>query len=84
MFNKQPLPEQSFTESIKNVNTLKANIENTRCPTCTQVTLRLGTYTRTPQEWGATVSCSNCDFSGEVNSTGFNFVKINSKGKAVK
>lgn len=81
---KQFKPEQTFINSIDDTVTLRRVIEQTHCPGCGQSTLKLGTYTRTPKEWGATVSCSNCSLTGEVNNTGFNFNKVDGKGRAIK
>ena len=82
MFNK-PKPEQSFTDSIALAKSMRALIESTMCPACKQNMLKLSQYT-IGKEWGATFICDNCFFNGEVNSTGFDFRKIDSKGRAVR
>jgi len=82
IFDKSP--EQKFSESIVSTKSLRALVEATDCPACKQKTLQLATYTKSQQAWGAAVVCSNCNCTGEVNSTGFSFSKVDSKGKATK
>ena len=80
----------TFTESIISVHKLKQVVESTRCPSCSQTTLKLNKYVFTNMEygnsqvWGADISCSNCRFNGEVNSEGFSFSKVDGLGKAIK
>ena len=82
MFNKTINPQQTFTDSILVTRALRETVDTTRCPACKQATLKLSTYTSTSKDWGAAVICGNCNFKGEVNSTGFTFSKVDSKGKA--
>jgi len=81
MFDKKT-PEQKFTESVNSTKSLRQLIEQTPCPACKQKTLKLSTYTKSKQDWGAAVACQNCNLTGEVNSTGFSYVKVEGKGKA--
>jgi len=82
MFNKKRAPEDKFIESIQSTQSLRALIERTHCPACKQQTLKLAKYVTSTKEWGADVTCTNCNFGGEVNSTGFTFSRVDSKGKA--
>jgi transposase-like protein len=81
MFKKK-VPEQTFVDSVAAAKSMRMVIEGNACPACKQTTLALGKYVVGPTGWEAEVSCTNCFFSGVVNSTGFQFVKIDSRGRA--
>lgn len=81
MFDKET-PETKWHKSIASTKSLQHQVAVTPCPACGQQTLKLSTYTKSKQEWGAAVTCTNCNFSGEVNSTGFTYNRVDSKGKA--
>jgi len=74
--------EPTFTASIEEVNHFKALINNTSCVACNQKTLQLNRFVHAVKGWDAEVSCTNCNFNGVVNSTGFDFKQVSSKGKA--
>jgi hypothetical protein len=80
-FNK-PKPEQSFVDNVLATRSMRIVIEGNRCPACTQQTLKLTTYITGPKGWEATVACENCNFTGVANQMGFDFKRVNSKGKA--
>ncbi len=82
MFDRKPKPEQAFTANIASAKTMRTLIEQTLCPACNQQTLTLSRYTTGEKGWEADVKCDNCNFKGTVNSTGFQFSRIDSKGKA--
>ena len=75
--------ETTFTESIVEVNHFKALVKATPCTACTQRTLQLTQFVRNPKGWAARVNCTNCNLTGIVNSEGFDFNQVSSKGKAV-
>ena len=70
--------------SIESTKSLRLVIEATACPACQQKTLKLNKYTTGTEGWEADVVCGNCRFSGTVNSHGFQFSKVDSKGKAIR
>ena len=83
LFKKQLSPEQPFLDSIQITNSMKTTVSQTRCPSCDQKTLEL---VRTEQgkkrlkkRFETEILCKNYHFSGISNSTGFQFLKINSK-----
>jgi hypothetical protein len=75
--------EATFTETIAEVNHFKSLISQTPCSACTQKQLQLSKFVRNPQGWACEVKCLNCNFMGVVNSEGFDFNQVSSKGKAV-
>jgi hypothetical protein len=76
-------PQQTFTKSIMLTNSMKALVSNTSCPACQQRTLNLVRTEQGTKAFETQVNCTNCNFNGISNSTGFQFTNINSKGKAV-
>ena len=89
LFKPKMKPETVFTESIQLTVSMKAQVASTPCPSCQQKTLELvrtekGSYTllKKTGSFEVEVRCSNCNFHGISNSTGFQFMKVNSKGKA--
>jgi len=81
MFIKKK-PEETFIDGIHSAKSMRQVVEGNACPACKQTTLVLEQYVTGPKGWEATVHCSNCFFKGVVNSTGFQFSKVDSKGKA--
>lgn len=82
MFKKKSNPQASFLLSVAESARLRQTVETTPCPACKQQTLTLGKYENGAKGWEAEVSCSNCFFKGVVNSFGFQFSKIDSRGRA--
>jgi len=76
--------EATFLNTLREVEHFKALIKAQACPACGQKekSLLLDKFVRNPRGWDAEVSCSNCTFLGIVNSEGFDFKQISSKGKA--
>jgi len=76
--------EQTFLATLSEVDHFKLLVKNQPCPACGQKgnSLQLEKFVRNPKGWDAEVSCSNCNFHGVVNSEGFDFKEVNSKGKA--
>ena len=76
--------EQAFLESLRETESFKKLIRQQPCPACgvKGQTLLLAKFVRNPAGWDAEVTCSNCNFTGVVNSLGFELKQLNSKGKA--
>jgi len=76
--------EPTFLATLSEVESFKALIKKQPCPACGQSgkSLLLDKFVRNPKGWDAEVSCSNCTFHGIINSEGFDFKQISSKGKA--
>jgi len=74
--------EPTFLATLDELNQFKELVGRQNCPTCGQNGLKLKSFVRNPLGWSADVDCSNCNFSGVVNSEGFDFVGVDSKGKA--
>lgn len=72
-----------FDGAAKAINAFKNHVQGIACPACTQKTLKVDKL-EVSKLWTADVCCTNCDFKGTVNSTGFSFTGVSSKGKAVK
>jgi hypothetical protein len=81
MFGKKG-PEDSFVDSVFTAKSMRMVVEGNACPACKQQTLVLGQYVTGPAGWEASVHCSNCLFKGVVNNLGFQFLNVDSKGKA--
>jgi len=62
---------------------LKQTLEAEKCPACSQKTLKLSRFVRTPTAWDAEVACENCNVKGIINSEGCDWTNLHSKGKAV-
>ena len=75
-------PEETFSKSIATTISLKAQVAQTTCPACQQKTLELVRTEQGSKAFETEVRCGNCNFHGISNSTGFQFMKVNSKGKA--
>lgn len=76
--------KQTFVKTVNEVNALKELVEQTKCVACGQQSLQLVQFGRNPNGWEAYVACSNCNVEGMINADGFNFVRVNSQGKAVE
>jgi len=74
--------ELTLLGTLAEAKRFKELISHQPCTACGQNGLKLADFIRGPKGWDATVICDNCNFNGVVNSTGFNFRRINSKGKA--
>jgi hypothetical protein len=74
--------EETLLATLAEAQHFKDLVSHQKCTACGQNGLKLEDLVRGPQGWDATVSCDNCNFNGVINSTGFNFKRINSKGKA--
>ena len=74
--------EPTFLDTLAEANHFKELVSKQPCVSCGQNGLQLEKFVRNPQGWDAEVSCTNCNFRGVVNSEGFDFKRINSKGKA--
>jgi len=75
-------PTVKFAESIEQTRVMQATIAETLCPACKQKQLKLTKHVAGAKGWETVVACENCNFAGVVNSTGFSFDRVNSKGKA--
>lgn len=75
--------EQTLLATLEEAKHFKDLIAKQHCTACGQNGLVLGHFVRNPKGWETEVSCGNCNFHGVVNSEGFDFQKIGSKGKAV-
>jgi len=75
---------QTFLATLSEVELFKLLIKSQPCPGCGQKehSLELQKFVRNPKGWDAEVSCGNCNFHGIINSEGFDFKQISSKGKA--
>ena len=74
--------EKILLKTLKEAKEFKELIGKQRCTACGQNGLVLEHFVRTPKGWDAEVSCGNCNFHGVVNSEGFDFKQVSSKGKA--
>lgn len=74
--------QDTFLATLDELNAFKKLVAQQKCPACEGNGLRLEEFVRTPDGWDAEVSHSNCDFHGIINSSGFDFKQIHSKGKA--
>jgi predicted RNA-binding Zn-ribbon protein involved in translation (DUF1610 family) len=61
---------------------MKGQVAHTTCPACGQKTLELVRTEQGTKLFETEVHCGNCNFSGISNSLGFQFNRVNSKGKA--
>jgi hypothetical protein len=75
--------EETALATLAEVKQFKDLMAKQPCTACGQNGLVLGSFKRSPLGWEAEVSCDNCYFRGVVNSEGFDFKRINSKGQAV-
>jgi len=82
LFKPKVKPETVFTESIQLTVNMKEQVAQTPCPACQQKTLELVRTEQGSKAFETEVRCGNCNFHGISNSTGFQFMKVNSKGKA--
>jgi hypothetical protein len=73
----------SFDKTVAEINRFKEHVQLLACPACTQKTLKVDKL-EVSKLWTADISCTNCDFKGAVNTSGFSFIGVSSKGKAVK
>jgi hypothetical protein len=69
-------------ESLTEVTNFKILLAKQPCVACGQNGLQLDHFSRCPIGWQADVHCDNCNFRGVVNSEGFDFKEVSSKGKA--
>lgn len=76
--------QDAFLDTLDEVEQFKRLVEAKQCLACGNHTLRLEQFQRSPSGWEAAVSCKNCYSRGLVNSEGFTFEKLHSKGRAVK
>jgi len=74
--------ESALLATLEEVKSFKDLIGHQHCTACGQNGLILNHFVRNPKGWDVEVSCGNCNFHGVVNSEGFDFKQINSKGKA--
>lgn len=74
--------KEVFKEDVVTISVFKAFVSKMPCVACTHETLTLQNFNKGPRGWEAIVECSNCNFKGVFNSTGFDVKSINSKGKA--
>ena len=79
---KRRFHKATFLATLDQVDDFKALVNHEPCPTCGKNGLLLKSFVRNPVGWSAEVSCDNCNFEGIVNSEGFDFVGLASKGKA--
>jgi hypothetical protein len=77
------LQTPSFKPTVDEILRFKEDVADIACPACEQKKLEVPSYVQGPTDWEAAIECQNCDFAGVVNKLGFNFTKVNSKGKAV-
>jgi len=75
--------EETLLSTLEEAKQFKELINKQRCTACGQNGLVLDSFVRNPKGWDAEVSCGNCNFHAVINSEGFDFKRINSKGKAV-
>jgi hypothetical protein len=68
---------ETLLVTLAEVKQLKDLINKQPCTACGQNGLKLEDFVRGPKGWDATVTCDNCNFNGVINSTGFNFTRIN-------
>lgn len=76
--------EPTTLATLEEIEHFKALVKDQKCLGCNQLTLQLERYVRNPHGWDAEISCTNCKCHGVVNSEGFSFERIHSKGKARK
>jgi hypothetical protein len=69
-------------DSLKEVTQFKYLLGHQACVACGQNGLKLDHFVRNPKGWDAEVHCDNCNFRGVINSEGFDFKEVSSKGKA--
>jgi hypothetical protein len=74
--------EPTLLATLAEAKQFKDLIGKQSCTACGQNKLVLGSFKRNPVGWEAEVSCGNCNFRGVVNSEGFEFKGVSSKGKA--
>jgi len=74
--------EPTFLATLDELNRFKALIAKQKCPRCSKNGLLMKTFSRNPIGWSTEVECDNCNFEGVVNSEGFDFSGVDSKGKA--
>lgn len=82
--NKHKQTKQELDHALELTEQVKAQVKNNSCPACSQQKLKLQAYVVGPQGWEITMSCDNCNFRGVVNHEGFEFIRVDSKGKAVE
>jgi len=74
--------EDALLATLAEAKHFKDLIGKQPCTACGQNGLVLDKFVRNPRGWDAEVSCGNCNFHGVVNSEGFDFKQVGSKGKA--
>jgi len=74
--------EPTYLATLQEVESFKALVASQKCLSCGQSTLELRKFVRNPQGWDAEVACTNCNCMGIINSEGYSFVELHSKGKA--
>ena len=80
---KRRQAEPTFTETLSEIESFKTLVAKSRCPGCTQQTLKVSKFTKTKQGWDVAVFCTNCpSLKGVVNSNGFSFEGLEKDGKA--
>jgi hypothetical protein len=73
---------ETFLATLAEAHDFKELVSHQHCLACGQNGLVLEKFVRTGTGWDAQVSCNNCNFHGVVNSEGYDFKQVNSKGKA--
>lgn len=76
--------EPTFTATLGEIDSFKELVQESACPGCGQLTVKVDMYGRGPDGWEAIVHCRNCGVKGVVNSTGFKFEGLEKDGKAAK
>jgi len=79
---KRRFHKSTFLATLDQVNEFKGLVNRQPCPSCGKNGLLLESFVRNPIGWSAEVKCDNCNFVGTVNSEGFDFGELASKGKA--
>ena len=74
--------EETLLKTLEEAQKFKELVGKQPCMACGQNGLVLEKFVRNPKGWDAEVSCGNCTFHGVINSEGFDFKQISSKGKA--
>ena len=74
--------EETLVATLKEAQKFKELVGKQPCTACGHNGLVLEKFVRNPKGWDAEVSCGNCTFHGVINSEGFDFKQISSKGKA--
>lgn len=73
---------RTFLNTCAEVALFKQLVSKQPCTACGQNGLILDKFVRNPRGWDAEVSCGNCNFHAVINSEGFDFKEVSSRGKA--